>query len=42
MPLRNVADRHNRGYLQTKSRRMGHWATIESDLGGTMDEQAEL
>ena len=38
VPLRTVANRHNRGYLQTKSRRMGHWPVAEGDL---VDEQAE-
>ena len=41
VPLRTVANRHNRGYLQTKSRRMGHWSTMEADAADPVDEQAE-
>ncbi len=41
VPLRTVANRHNRGYLQTKSRRMGHWSAMVADAIDPADEQAE-
>lgn len=39
VPLRTPANRHNRGYLQTKARRMGHWRPDAE--AGTEDEQHE-